>query len=109
METLKDIGKLLGLLLIKVSHTFMRSSIGTMRPPSIPKTKRPAPPKGQQPKPKPRKYRLVPNSQGTYTLEQLSSDTEMYWPKKVGIKPEEADAIIKNLERDTIYYREKEK
>jgi len=52
------------------------------------------------------KYRLIPDAKGTYTLEKWYYDIKMYLAIGVRLTPEKADRVIKNLERDTIYYRE---
>ena len=53
------------------------------------------------------KYRLVPAiKEGRYHLERWSELVEDYLYEKGNLLLEEADQIIKNLERETIYYRE---
>lgn len=112
MNILIDVVKLLRLYLRKVAGGF--SFIGGVppmpyspqRPTPMPRTKRPEPPKGQDPKPKPDRFRLVPNTKGTYTLEQYNEYAEDYICKRVNVTPQEADESISNLERETIYYRE---
>jgi hypothetical protein len=54
------------------------------------------------------KYRLLPDENGTYTLEKWHGGVlSMYLSERAYVKtPEEADQLIKNLERETIYYRE---
>ena len=53
------------------------------------------------------KYRLVASvREGLYHLQKWDRVVEDYCHEKGNIRPEEADQIIKNLERETIYYRE---
>lgn len=57
-------------------------------------------------KPMPR-YRLVPDNDGSYKLEQWYNSVQLYLVEEVGIPSlEAADEIIKNRNRDIIYYRE---
>jgi hypothetical protein len=53
------------------------------------------------------KYRLVPETSGSYTLERWSGGADgQYLCESIMIKDkEEADIAIANLERDVIYYR----
>ena len=83
---------------------FMFDGSSVVPPPPMPRTKRPAPPKGQEgKKPKPRKYKLVPNAKGTYTLEMYNEEAECYLAEKINIEcKEEAQLYIRNLERPTI-------
>lgn len=55
------------------------------------------------------KWRLVPDKEGTYTLERYHASCNMYLAEAFSITPEESDGIIANLERDTLYYREETK
>lgn len=50
------------------------------------------------------KYRLVPDKDGTYTLERLDSLVG-YLCVAVRVTPKEADKVIKNLEGEILYYR----
>lgn len=110
MGIIIDIGKLL-LLYVREAKRAVENHLtngpGVVPPPprKMPTTKRPAPPKGQEKKPKPRKYRLVPNSKGTYTLERYDRGMEMYICERVNVTPHQADEAIAHLERGTIYYR----
>ena len=52
------------------------------------------------------KYRLVPDSRGTHTLEKWHGDVSLYLCEEVHVTKESADKFIANLERDKIYYRE---
>jgi len=56
---------------------------------------------------KPPKYRLVPQEDERYSLERYHSDLGIYLCEDLVDSKEEADAAIANLERETIYYREK--
>jgi len=52
------------------------------------------------------KYRLRPTAAGDYFLDRYDSFLG-YMSVAIVDSPEEADKIIANLERETIYYREK--
>lgn len=56
----------------------------------------------------PNKWRLVPDSRGTYTLEMYSDDLGIYLAESVRVTPEEADKQISRLEGKILYYRESE-
>ena len=97
--------KLLGLFIRKGMAAVENALCGLGSiPPMPPKHPRPGPPAAQ--KPKPRKYRLVPDVKGTYTLERYNEEAEDYMCEKLHIMPSDADAYIKQLERKTFYYRE---
>ena len=53
-----------------------------------------------------KKYKLVPDKDGTYTLKMWIPGIKMYLTEAVYVTPERADGIIKNLEREVIYYRQ---
>ena len=68
---------------------------------------------GQKPKepekiepPEPPKWRLVPDGRGTYTLEEWTGPLVRYRCREVRVTPDEAGELIKQLDRDTLYYRE---
>ncbi len=53
------------------------------------------------------KYRLKPDSNGTYMLESYDEGLMMYMPKKAGIRDKEQGLrAIENLERENIYIDE---
>ena len=54
----------------------------------------------------PPKYRLVPDTDGTYTLERYHEDVDMYLSVKPRVTEEQADKMIESLERGIKYYRE---
>ena len=54
----------------------------------------------------PPKWRLVPDTDGTYDLEKWDTDCRVYLCEKVCMTKEQADETIKNLERHILYYRE---
>lgn len=51
------------------------------------------------------KYRLVPDPNGTYTLEKWYGPGYGYMDEECKITPEQADKYLKNIERDIMYYR----
>ena len=53
------------------------------------------------------RWRLVPDGIGTYTLEEWKGAIIGYICKEVRVTKEEADKKIQSLEREIIYYREK--
>ena len=53
------------------------------------------------------RWRLVPDGIGTYTLEEWNGAIIGYICKEVKVTKEEADKKIQSLEREIIYYREK--
>ena len=57
--------------------------------------------KSATPKPPP-KWRLRPDSHGTYFLDKWNPDVSMYLCEKAGVTKESADKAIKNLERPTL-------
>lgn len=57
---------------------------------------------------KKKKWRLVPNKNGTYNLEKWHCEVQIYLVEVVNIEASEADKYIERLERDVIYYREGE-
>ncbi len=59
-----------------------------------------------KPPPEPPKYRLRPDQHGTYTLDKWNPSVQLYLCESVKQTKESADEVIKNLERDVIYYRE---
>ena len=58
-------------------------------------------------KDKPKKYRLVPDKDGLYTLEMYRPNINLYIAEAVGQTKESAAEVIKNLEGEIIYYLEK--
>jgi hypothetical protein len=53
--------------------------------------------------PNPR-WRLKPDERGTYSLEEYSPVTGIYWCRSVNVRDEaHADELIANLERQTVY------
>jgi hypothetical protein len=60
---------------------------------------------GLKKKEKPPKWRLVPDEDGTYTLEKWD-DLVGYLCETVRVTPEEADKQIERLEGKILYYRE---
>ena len=62
------------------------------------------------PKPKPIKvippYILVPDEFGTYTLEYWEPNVGVYLCKAVWLQQDEAEAMLKNLSRKTLYWKE---
>lgn len=53
------------------------------------------------------RWRLVPNARGTYSLEEWNGAIIGYICKEAGVTLEEADKKIQSLEREIVYYREK--
>lgn len=57
--------------------------------------------------PPPPKWRLSPEDKGTYRLEKWHPNVSMYLTENVRLKnQEEANEIIKNLERPRVYLEE---
>ena len=54
----------------------------------------------------PPKYRLVPNSIGTYTLERWDTSLSMYLCAAVHVNKEESELVIERLEGKILYYTE---
>ena len=52
------------------------------------------------------KYKLVPDGDGTYTLEKYHEDVNLYLAEGVYLTKDKANDYIKNIERDILYYRE---
>ena len=61
---------------------------------------------GLKKKEKPPKWRLVPDEDGTYTLEKWHGDLIGYLCQTVRVTPEKADKQIARLESKVLYYRE---
>lgn len=53
------------------------------------------------------KWRLVPNSRGTYNLEEYINDLDIYLIKEIMVTEEQAKEHIKNLERPIKYLEDR--